>query len=164
MFTMNKYVGAHIHPFKPVDLTSSSKTASRRRSTTTTTTKKRKGKTAGNAKKKRKTGSQPPYRLSPELQDIVGTDSLPRPQVVSKIWTYIKANNLQNENDKREIICDEKLLKIIKKPKISMFQMNACITEHLIEKLDKSAYHHEGSDDEEEDEQEGEVDNGSDSE
>jgi upstream activation factor subunit UAF30 len=164
MFTMNKYVGAHIHPFKPVDLTSSSKTASRRRSTTTTTTKKRKGKTAGNAKKKRKTGSQPPYRLSPELQDIVGTDILPRPQVVSKIWTYIKANNLQNENDKREIICDEKLLKIIKKPKISMFQMNACITEHLIEKLDKSAYHHEGSDDEEEDEQEGEVDNGSDSE
>jgi upstream activation factor subunit UAF30 len=166
MFTMNKYVGAHIHPFKPVDLTST--TASRRSATLKKRdTKKRKGKTAGNVKKKRKTGSQPPYRLSSELQDIVGTDILPRPQVVSKIWTYIKANNLQNENDKREIICDDKLIKIIKKPKISMFQMNACISEHLIEKLDKSAYHHEesdGDDDEEAQEDEEEDDNASESE
>lgn len=165
MFTMNKYVGAHIHPFKPVDLTSST-TAQRRSSKNAIQNKKRKGKAAGtNAKKKRKTGSQPPYRLSPELQDIVGTDILPRPQVVSKIWTYIKANNLQNENDKREIICDDKLIKIIKKPKISMFQMNACITEHLIEKLDKSAYQHEeGSDDHEDEDEEEEQEEDDDSE
>lgn len=134
MFTMNKYISAHVDPFKPVDLTPTPKS---------TTKTKRKTKDSGSAKKKRKVGTQPPYRLSQELQDIVGTDILPRPQVVSKIWVYIKANNLQNENDKREIICDEKLKKIMKTSKISMFQMNVHIGAHLLEKLDKSEYQHD---------------------
>lgn len=137
MFTMNKYIGAHIDPFKPVDLTSSPKASAQ---------KKRKTSKESGSAKKRKVGTQPPYRLSDELQAIVGTDILPRPQVVSKIWTYIKANNLQNENDKREILCDAKLKKVMKSDKISMFQMNVHIGEHLIEKLDKSEYKHAASD------------------
>lgn len=139
MFTMNKYIGAHVHPFKPVDLTPTPKKASAQ--------KKRKANKDSGSAKKRKVGTQPPYRLSEELQAIVGTDILPRPQVVSKIWTYIKANNLQNENDKREIICDAKLKKIMKKDKVSMFQMNVHIGAHLIEKLDKSEYQHEAASD-----------------
>jgi upstream activation factor subunit UAF30 len=81
----------------------------------------------------------------------VGTDILPRPQVVSKIWVYIKANNLQNEKDKREIICDDKLQAIFRKKKISMFKMNAEYGRHLLEKVDRSEYQHEeanGSDSE----------------
>lgn len=147
MFTMNKYIGAHVHPFKPVDLTSSSS----KKPATTSTTRKRGASTSrrktgkgssSSAKKPRKAGSQPPYRLSEDLQAVVGTDILPRPQVVSKIWTYIKANNLQNEHDKREILCDAKLKKIMKKDKISMFQMNVHIGSHLLEKLDRSEYQH----------------------
>lgn len=137
MFTMNKYIGAHIHPFKPVDLTPTPQSDAKR--------KRKARKESSSAKKKRKVGTQPPYRLSEELQAIVGTDILPRPQVVSKIWVYIKANNLQNENDKREIICDAKLKKIMKRDKISMFQMNVHIGAHLIEKLDKSEYQHDAS-------------------
>jgi upstream activation factor subunit UAF30 len=135
MFTMNKYIGAHIHPFKAVDLTSTPKRTSSKRKAS-----KARGSTA---KKARKVGTQPPYRLSEELQAIVGTDVLPRPQVVSKLWEYIKANNLQNENDRREILCDEKLKKVLKKDKISMFQMNVPIGAHLLEKLDKSEYQHD---------------------
>jgi upstream activation factor subunit UAF30 len=115
MFTMNKYVAAHIHPFKPVDLTPKEKaTPSKRRapagakSTNKGTTKrKRRGKKDDDdsddnnkspTKKKRrpkKPGLQPPYRLSEELAEVVGKDVLPRPQVVSAIWDYIKSNDLQ---------------------------------------------------------------------
>jgi chromatin remodeling complex protein RSC6 len=80
----------------------------------------------------------------------VGTDILPRPQVVSKLWEYIKAHGLQNENDRREILCDEKLKKVLKKDKISMFQMNVPIGAHLLEKLDKSEYQHDEVDKDEE--------------
>eukprot|EP00980_Cylindrotheca_fusiformis_P013210 scaffold3359_cov123-Cylindrotheca_fusiformis.AAC.14 len=134
MFTMNKYIGAHVEPFKPVDLTPKEKKPSA----------KRKRKQDPKEKKKRKAGAQPPYRLSEDLQSVVGKDVLPRPQVVKAIWVYIKENNLQNPEDKREILCDEKLKKIMGgKDKVTMFNMNTFVTDHLVEKLDKSAYAHE---------------------
>ena len=134
MFSMNKYIGAHIHPFKPVDLSASSTPSKKRRSSQ---------KSPKGEKKKRKTGTQPPYRLSEELQAVVSKDVLPRPQVVSAIWTYIKAHDLQNPNDKREILCDDKLQAVMKKSRVSMFKMNQLITPHLIEKVDKTEYLHE---------------------
>jgi len=134
MFSMNKYIGAHIHPFKPVDLSASSTPSKKRRSSQ---------KSPKGEKKKRKTGTQPPYRLSEELQAVVSKDVLPRPQVVSAIWTYIKAHDLQNPNDKREILCDDKLQAVMKKSRVSMFKMNQLITPHLIEKVDKAEYQHE---------------------
>ena len=137
MFTMNKYIGAHVHPFKPVDLTTNS-----------TPSKKRKATPKGSStKKKRKTGTQPPYRLSEELVAVVGKPILPRPQVVKKIWEYIRANELQNPSDKREILCDENLQLVMKKKKVSMFKMNQLITPHLLEKVDRSEYQHDESDD-----------------
>lgn len=139
MFTMNKYIGAHIDPFKPVDLTSSSSTPSK-----ADASKKRKTKSSsGSAKKKRKAGTQPPYQLSEPLIAIVGKSILPRPQVVSAIWDYIKAHDLQNPEDKREILCDDKLRAVMHKSKVSMFQMNQLITPHLIEKVDRASYQHE---------------------
>jgi upstream activation factor subunit UAF30 len=101
MFTMNKYISAHVHPFKPVDLT------------VNTTPKKRKTPISKSSeKKKRKTGTQPPYRLSEAMVSVLGKEILPRPQVVSELWKYIKAHDLQNPSDKREILCDDKLKKI----------------------------------------------------
>jgi upstream activation factor subunit UAF30 len=142
MFTMNKYIGAHIHPFKPVDLSTNSSLG-----TPTRESRKRKAAAKGSTTpKKRKAGTQPPYQLSDELAAVVGKSIMPRPQVVSEIWTYIKANNLQNPSNKREIICDDALRKVMKKDKVTMFNMNQCITPHLLEKLDKGAYTHEVKD------------------
>jgi upstream activation factor subunit UAF30 len=75
------------------------------------------------------------------LQDVVQVDVLPRPQVVSKLWEYIKANQLQNPSDKREILCDAKLKKIFQnKSKVTMFNMNQFLSNHLLEKVDRSEY------------------------
>jgi upstream activation factor subunit UAF30 len=160
MFTMNKYIGAHVHPFKPVDLTTNSSTPNRKG------TPKRKAasasRTRGNrspaksssAKKPRKAGTQPPYRLSEELQAVVQVDVLPRPQVVSKLWEYIKANQLQNPSDKREILCDAKLKKIFQnKSKVTMFNMNQFLSNHLLEKVDRSEYVAATAEDDEKDDE-----------
>jgi upstream activation factor subunit UAF30 len=97
MFTMNKYVAAHIHPFRVVDLTSSSlkkrPTGTRKRKADTLATT---SPTLGKKKRKpKKPGLQPPYQLSSELAAVVGKDVLPRPQVVAAIWDYIKHHGLQ---------------------------------------------------------------------
>ena len=142
MFTMNKYIGAHIDPFKPVDLTPKYKPA---RTTVNSGSKRSRTCTGtnGSAKKARKVGTQPPYLLSDALQAVVGTNVLPRPQVVSKLWKYIKDHDLQNPHDKREILCDDTLQRVFdNKNKISMFQMNKYIGRHFLEKVDKSQYHH----------------------
>jgi hypothetical protein len=59
---------------------------------------------------KKMDGLQKPLQPSPELGEIVGTEQLSRADVVSKVWEYIKKNNLQNPENKREIVADEKLV------------------------------------------------------
>jgi chromatin remodeling complex protein RSC6 len=77
-------------------------------------------------------GITAPVEPSPELAEIVGKASLPRSEVVSKMWEYIKKNDLQNPKDKREIIADEKLLPIFGgKKQVSMFEMNKHLSNHL---------------------------------
>jgi chromatin remodeling complex protein RSC6 len=53
--------------------------------------------------------SHKPLQPSVELAAVVGSSPLARPDVVSKMWDYIKSNNLQNPQNKREILADEKL-------------------------------------------------------
>ncbi|MDB5581971.1 MAG: hypothetical protein JWR80_7147, partial [Bradyrhizobium sp.] len=56
---------------------------------------------------------------------------LPRSQVISKVWDYIKSNNLQNPANKREILADEKLKKVFGKDSVTMFEMNKHIAAHV---------------------------------
>ncbi len=73
-----------------------------------------------------------PLQPSAELAAVVGSCPLPRTEVVSKVWDYIKANNLQNPENKREILADEKLQAIFGgKSKVSMFEMNKHFAQHL---------------------------------
>ncbi len=58
---------------------------------------------------------QQPLRPSAELAAVVGPGPLPRGEVVSKVWDYIKSNNLQNPENRREILADDKLRKVFGK-------------------------------------------------
>jgi hypothetical protein len=66
-----------------------------------------------------------------ELAAIVGAGPLSRGEVVSKMWDYIKKHRLQNLANKREILADDKLEKIFGKPKVTMFEMNKHLAQHL---------------------------------
>ena len=73
-----------------------------------------------------------PVKPSADLAAITGSDPLPRSQVVSKMWDYIRKNNLQNPANKREILADDKLRRVFGgKDKVSMFEMNKLLSNHL---------------------------------
>ena len=78
---------------------------------------------------------QQPLTPSPQLAAVVGSGQITRGDVVSKIWAYIKKNNLQNPANKREILADEKLKPVFGgKDKVSMFEMNKHLAGHLTKK------------------------------
>lgn len=73
--------------------------------------------------------------VSPELKKFVGVSEISRPEAVKKIWEHIKANNLQNPANKREIRCDEKLKSIFgRKENVTMFEISKLISPHFIKK------------------------------
>jgi upstream activation factor subunit UAF30 len=74
---------------------------------------------------------QKPLQPSEELAAVVGSAPLPRGQVVSKIWEYIRAHNLQNSENRREILADDKLRRVFGKDKVTMFEMNKHLAGHL---------------------------------
>lgn len=76
-------------------------------------------------------GIAKPVTPSPELAAIVGSAALPRSEIVSKMWAHIKANNLQNPANKREILADAKLKPIFGADKVTMFEMNKHISKHV---------------------------------
>ena len=90
----------------------------------------------GTAVEKPKAGHKPnalqqPLQPSEDLAAVVGGGTMARGEVVSKVWEYIKANKLQNPDDGREIIADDKLRKVFGKDKVTMFEMNKFLAQHL---------------------------------
>ena len=69
--------------------------------------------------------------LSPALAAVVGDKPLPRTEIVSKLWVYIKAKDLQDKLNKRMINADEKLRAVFGKAQVSMFEMAGLIGKHV---------------------------------
>lgn len=67
-------------------------------------------------------------QLSTELAEFLGEYQMPRTEVTKRVWAYIKAKELQNPKDKREILCDAALQKVLKRTKIHMFQMTKVLS------------------------------------
>ena len=74
---------------------------------------------------------QQPLQPSPELAAVVGEGTMARGEVVSKVWEYIKAHKLQNPDDGREIVADDKLRRVFGKDRVTMFEMNKHLAAHL---------------------------------
>jgi chromatin remodeling complex protein RSC6 len=72
-----------------------------------------------------------PMTVSADLAAVVGNGPMPRSEVVSKLWVYIKANNLQDAKDKRVINPDEKLGKVLGTAPINMMKMGGAVSKHL---------------------------------
>ena len=74
---------------------------------------------------------QQPLQPSKELAAVVGSGPLPRGEVVSKVWNYIKKHELQNPENRREILADDKLEAVFGKKTVTMFEMNKYLAQHL---------------------------------
>jgi chromatin remodeling complex protein RSC6 len=73
-----------------------------------------------------------PVRPDEKLAAVVGADEIPRPEVVKRIWDYIKAEGLQDQQNRRMINADDKLRPIFDgKKQVSMFEMTKLVSKHL---------------------------------
>ena len=73
-----------------------------------------------------------PLTVSEELAAVVGAGPMPRSEVVSKLWIYIKKNNLQDEKNRRNINGDAALKKVFGgKATVNMFEMSKLVSKHL---------------------------------
>ena len=71
--------------------------------------------------------------LTPQgpLAAIIGAAPMPRTEVTSKIWAYIKKNKLQDAVNKRMINADDKLKALFGKAQASMFELTKYVSKHL---------------------------------
>lgn len=85
--------------------------------------KKKSGESTGGFNKTRITIAEP-------LSELLGQKESTRTQVVKSVWDYIKRNNLQNPNDRREILCDDRMKPIFGE-KVTMFSINKALARYI---------------------------------
>lgn len=73
-----------------------------------------------------------PMNISPTLAEVIGKGPMSRGEVMKEIWAYIKSKDLQDPNNKRNILADEKLEAVFDgKKEVNMFEMTKLISKHL---------------------------------
>jgi chromatin remodeling complex protein RSC6 len=84
------------------------------------------------AKRKPNAAFMKPMTPSSTLAAVVGPSPMPRTEVTSKLWGYIKKNNLQDKTNRRMINADDKLREVFGgKRQVSMFEMTKLVSKHL---------------------------------
>ncbi|XP_068666207.1 upstream activation factor subunit spp27-like [Aristolochia californica] len=74
-----------------------------------------------------------PVPVSPVMRKFLGVPEISRVDAVKKIWEHIKAHNLQDPLNRRQILCDEKLKTIFGgKDKVGMLEIAKLISPHFI--------------------------------
>ena len=72
------------------------------------------------------------YRPDAALAAVIGSDAVARTEALKKLWDYIKAHNLQDPQDKRTIVADDKLRAVLGKDRAGMFELTGLIGPHLV--------------------------------
>lgn len=81
---------------------------------------------------KKQSAFMKPVQVSPALAEVVGAGPMPRTEVTKKLWEYIKKHKLQDEKNKRNIVPDAKLSKVLgSQDPIDMFKMTGKVAAHL---------------------------------
>ena len=84
------------------------------------------------AKRKPNAAFMKPMTPSSTLAAVIGSSPMPRTEVTSKLWGYIKKNNLQDKTNRRMINADDKLRDVFGgKRQVSMFEMTKLVAKHL---------------------------------
>ena len=84
------------------------------------------------AKRKPNAAFMKPMTPSSTLAAVVGASPMPRTEVTSQLWKYIKKNNLQDKTNRRMINADDKLRNVFGgKKQVSMFEMTKLVNKHV---------------------------------
>ncbi len=84
------------------------------------------------AKRKPNAAFMKPLQPDAALAEVVGSKPIPRTEVTSNLWIYIKKHGLQDQKNKRMINPDAKLAAVFGGTKaVSMFEMTKLVSKHL---------------------------------
>ena len=93
--------------------------------------KKAPAKKAAAPKAPRKTTTASGKQPSAALAAVIGNAPVSRPEVVKKLWDYIKAHGLQDASDKRKVNADARLRPVFGKDQVTMFEIAGIVGQHL---------------------------------
>ena len=83
-------------------------------------------------KTKASRGFAKPVTPDEKLARIVGADPLPRTELTSKLWDYIRSHNLQDPAAKTFIKADDALKAVFDgQDRVSMFEMTKLVSKHV---------------------------------
>lgn len=71
------------------------------------------------------------FRLSKELADLLDTDEDDRGAIILGVWEYVKAMNLQQDEEKRQITCDDRL-RSVSCPNFIFFPISSDFSSQLV--------------------------------
>ncbi|GAU39526.1 hypothetical protein TSUD_222960 [Trifolium subterraneum] len=78
-------------------------------------------------------GIQKVVPVTSELGSFIGSPEVSRTEAVKKVWDYIKLQNLQNPDNKKEIFCDDKLKTIFDgKDKVVFTEIARLLANHFV--------------------------------
>jgi chromatin remodeling complex protein RSC6 len=84
------------------------------------------------AKRKPSAAFMKPVQPNEKLALVVGAKPLPRTELTSKLWKYIKKNGLQDKKVKTQINADAALQAVFGgKKKVSMFEMTKLVSQNV---------------------------------
>ena len=106
----------------------------------TTTTKAKTTKTTASKAPAARKPAAANYHPDAALAAVIGSEAVARTEALKKLWDYIKAHNLQDPQDKRTIVADDKLRPVLGKDRAGMFELTGLIGPHLVARSDCAAY------------------------
>jgi DNA topoisomerase-3 len=92
---------------------------------------KKKSKATGTTKRKAPASFKAKVKPDAVLAAVVGSAADSRPQMVKKIWDYIKKHHLQDKVDGRRINADATTRPLFGKAQISMLEIGGIISKHV---------------------------------
>merc|ERR1712241_741783 len=76
-------------------------------------------------------GLTAPMKVSPDLAAIIGKTEASRAECVKYLWAYLKANNLQDPENKQFFFPDKKMAKVFGNDRMRAFSMSKFLGAHL---------------------------------
>jgi chromatin remodeling complex protein RSC6 len=84
------------------------------------------------SKRKPNAAFMKPVQPDDELSAIVGSDPLPRSELIKKLWAYIKENGLQDQKKRTQINANDSLKPVFNgKSQVTMFEMTKLVSRHI---------------------------------
>ncbi|XP_076473037.1 uncharacterized protein LOC143302308 [Babylonia areolata] len=62
-----------------------------------------------------------PCALLPPLDEVMGTDKMPRPMIVKRLWEIVKERDLLDPKNKQFMLCDTEMQGLFGKSRVRMF-------------------------------------------